>query len=279
MISYFILETLFMFDFLYFILGLIQGLTEFLPISSSGHLALIQAFFSNVEKESLLVEITAHLGSLFAIGVYYRQSLFLQIISFKKISLNRLYPLYILFISTLPAGIVGLFLKKYITPLFSNTNTIAYGFLFTSFALIFTYFFSKKNTPKKNLLNWPTPLGALFIGFAQAFALLPGVSRSGFTITAGILMGLKPKQSAFFSFCSVAPLIFTAALLSFYKLISHAERLTQSENLLNLGVLLISSFFFGWLGLNLVLRFLERNKLHYFALYLIPLAGVLLIRG
>ncbi len=267
-----------MFDFLYFILGLIQGLTEFLPISSSGHLALTQAFFSSVEKKSLLIEITAHLGSLFAIGVYYRQCFCSQIKSFQKFSLNQLYPLYIVFLSTLPAGVAGLLLKEHITLIFSNTRAIAYGFLFTSLALVFTHFFSKKNSIKTPH-NWPTPLEALFIGFAQAFALLPGVSRAGLTIAAGVLTGLKPKQSAFFSFCSVAPLIFTATLLSCYKLISHAERLTQSESPLNLGVLLISSFFFGWLGLSLVIKFLERNKLHYFALYLVPLASLLLIRG
>ncbi|MGH1469506.1 MAG: undecaprenyl-diphosphate phosphatase [Bdellovibrionales bacterium] len=265
-------------SFLYFILGLIQGLTEFLPVSSSGHLAIIQTFFSGVQKESLLIEITAHLGSLFAIVVYYRSELLKQLKGAGELSINRLYPLVILFISTLPAGLAGLFLKDNITHLFSNTKVIAAGFLFTSFALIFTYLFSKKSTSKE-LLDWPTPGGALFIGFAQALALLPGISRSGSTIAAGVLMGLKPKQSAFFSFCSVAPLISAAALLSVYKLISHAERLTQSENPLNLSVLLISSFFFGWLGLSLVVRFLEKNKLHYFALYLVPLASLLLIWG
>ncbi len=265
-------------NFLYFILGLIQGLTEFLPVSSSGHLAIIQSFFSNVEKESLLIEITAHAGSLFAIVVYYRNELLKQLKSTNELSIERLYPLFILFISTLPAGLAGLFLKDSITHLFSNTRIIAIGFLFTSFTLVFTYFFSKRKT-SNTLLDWPTPLGALFIGFAQAMALLPGVSRSGSTIAAGVLVGLKPKQSAFFSFCSVAPLISAAALLSIYKLISHAERLTQSENPLNLGVLLVSSFFFGWLGLSLVVRFLEKNKLHYFALYLVPLASLLLIWG
>lgn len=265
-------------NFLYFILGLIQGLTEFLPVSSSGHLALAQAYFSEAQKEGLLIEITAHLGSLFAIGFYYRGAFLNHIKSASSLQKESMSNLFILFISTLPAGLVGLFLKDHITLLFSDISVVAYGFIFTSFTLVLTYWLS--NRPGfSNERDWPTPLGALFIGLAQAIALLPGVSRSGSTIAAGIMTGLKPKASAFFSFCSVAPLILGISLLSGYKFITHAERLTQAENPLNLGVLLVSSFFFGWLGLSLVVRFLERNKLHYFAFYLIPLSLLILIWG
>lgn len=265
-------------EFFYFLLGLIQGLTEFLPVSSSGHLAVAQLFLSDIQKESLLIEITAHFGSLLAIIFYYKKTFIGHLKTSHEISWNKIYPLFILFLSTLPAGLIGLFLKDQITILFSDIKFIAYGFLFTSFALVLTFFLSK-NKKTKDQKDWPSPVGAILIGLAQAIALLPGVSRSGSTIAAGILVGLKPKQSAFFSFCSVAPLIFAAALLSIYKFISHAERLTQAENPLNLGVLLISSLFFSWLGLSLVIRFLERNRLHYFAAYLIPLAGLLLIWG
>ncbi len=260
------------------LLGLIQGLTEFLPVSSSGHLALAQLFLSEVRKESLLIEITAHLGSLFAIAFYYRREFVAQIKTSTELSSKKLSDLTILFISTLPAGLIGLAFKDQITELFTEVSAIAYGFAFTSFTLLFTNWYAKRLKPQ-NLRDWPTPLGALFIGFSQALALLPGVSRSGSTIAAGVLTGLKPKQSAFFSFCSVAPLILGVSLLSIYKVISHAERLTQTENPLNLGVLLVSSFFFGWLGLSLVVRFLERNKLHYFAFYLIPLSLLILIWG
>jgi len=266
-----------MFDLFYFILGLIQGLTEFLPVSSSGHLALAQQFYSNLEKESLLIEITAHFGSLLAIAFYYREN-FLHSLKNANPS-NDLNKIFILFVSTLPAGLTGFFLKDIITDLFSSLQTIALGFLFTSFALVLTRYLSRKRSEKHKLSSWPTPAGALFIGFAQALALLPGISRSGSTIAAGILTGLKPKDSAFFSFCSVAPLILAATALSAYKVFSHAERLTQSENPLNLSVLLVSSFFFGWLGLRLVVRFLEKDKFHLFAAYLTPLAFYLLYRG
>jgi len=254
-----------MFDFFYFILGFIQGLTEFLPVSSSGHLALAQQIYSDFTKESLLIEITAHFGSLLAIGFYYRDNFFkaLQDASPTQ-DFNKLF---ILFLSTLPAGIAGLL----------------YGFLFTSFVLILTYLLSKAKKQKErgseSHEHWPSAGGALFIGFAQALALLPGISRSGSTIAAGVLTGLKPKDSAFFSFCSVAPLILAATALSGYKLLSHAERLTHSENPLNLGVLLVSSFFFGWLGLRLVVRFLEKDRFHLFAAYLTPLAFYLLYKG
>jgi undecaprenyl-diphosphatase len=266
-----------MFDFFYFILGLIQGLTEFLPVSSSGHLALAQQVYSNLEKESLLIEITAHFGSLLAIGFYYRKSF---IASLQNVNPNDDFrKIFILFLSTLPAGLVGLFLKDTITDLFSSIQTIAYGFLFTSFALVLTRYLTNKRSSDYKQSSWPTPAGAIFIGFAQALALLPGISRSGSTIAAGILTGLKPKDSAFFSFCSVAPLILAATALSIYKIFSHAERLTQSETPLNLSVLLVSSFFFGWLGLRLVVRFLEKDKFHWFAAYLTPLAFYLIYRG
>ena len=270
-----------MFDFFYFILGFIQGLTEFLPVSSSGHLALAQQIYSDFTKESLLIEITAHFGSLLAIGFYYRDNFFkaLQDASPTQ-DFNKLF---ILFLSTLPAGIAGLLLKDHITELFSSLKAVAYGFLFTSFVLILTYLLSKAKKQKErgseSHEHWPSAGGALFIGFAQALALLPGISRSGSTIAAGVLTGLKPKDSAFFSFCSVAPLILAATALSGYKLLSHAERLTHSENPLNLGVLLVSSFFFGWLGLRLVVRFLEKDRFHLFAAYLTPLAFYLLYKG
>jgi undecaprenyl-diphosphatase len=269
-----------MFDLFYFFLGLIQGLTEFLPVSSSGHLALAQIFFSEIQKESLLIEITAHFGSLLAIGFYYRNEFFksLQSIELGSQHKEQIGALFSLFLSTLPAGFIGLFFKDAITAVFLSPKIIALGFVFTSAALVFSYYYSIK-LETSNQRDWPTPLQALFIGAAQALALMPGVSRSGSTIAAGLIAGLKPKQSALFSFCSVAPLILAASLLSVYKVTSHAERLTQSENPLNLSVLLISSFFFGWLGLSLVVKFLERNRLHYFAAYLLPLALFLTLRG
>jgi len=264
-----------MFDLFYFFLGLIQGLTEFLPVSSSGHLALAQQIQSHFKKESLLIEITAHFGSLLSIGFYYRRSFWEALKSANPTTdFNKVF---VLFISTLPAGIAGLLLKDHITALFSSISAVAWGFLFTSLTLVATHLLSTKQTQSQK--SWPSPLGALWIGCAQALALLPGVSRSGSTIAAGILTGLKPKDSAFFSFCSVAPLILAATALSIFKILSHAERLTQTENPLNLGVLLLSSFFFGWLGLRLVVKFLEKDKFHFFAAYLTPLALFLLLKG
>jgi len=267
-----------MFDFFYFLLGFIQGLTEFLPVSSSGHLALIQSLVSNMGKESLLIEITAHFGSLLAIGFYYRKSFYEikpQDHNFKEIK-KVLIPLII---SIVPTGIIGLIFKTQITRLFSNPHVIAFGFLFTSFALICTFWFSKIKSKEDQSLDWPTKTGALFIGFSQALALLPGISRSGSTIAAGVIAGLKPKQAAFFSFCSVAPLITAATALSVYRLIMHVEHLTHTDNPLNLSILLLASFFFSWIGLSLVIKFLEKDKFHYFAAYLIPLALFIFLRG
>lgn len=263
---------------LFILLGLIQGLTEFLPVSSSGHLALAQKIFQMAAKESLTIEIMAHLGSLLAIFIYYKNEALDYLQSNRKNYLKSFPALASLFVSTLPAGFAGLFLKDEITTLFNDTKSIALAFLFTSFALGLIYFMT---TYKKSFLNkdWPSLPAAFFIGCAQALALLPGVSRSGTTISAGILTGLKPERAAFFSFCSVSPLILAAASLSFLKLLTQSERLSQSESPLNLALLLISSFLFGWLGLSLVVKFLKQGRFHWFAAYLIPLALGLLIWG
>jgi len=261
------------------ILGALQGLTEFLPVSSSGHLAVLQSFFNDQTKESLLVEITAHFGSLLAIFFYYRRSILETLSGFiKKDGLKgfEFSKVTTLFVSTLPAGLAGLFLKDYIAPLFSNLNLVAFCFLFTSAVLIIGSKFSSKH--KGHEKDWPNHLQALTIGFAQAFALLPGVSRSGSTISTGVALGIKPQSAAFFSFCSVVPLIGGATCLAIVELLTQnnaSNFLSASEMI----TLLASSFFFGWLGLTLVIKFLESDKFHYFAFYLIPLAFALLIWG
>lgn len=260
------------------LLGALQGLTEFLPVSSSGHLAVLQKVFGEQNNQSLLIEITAHFGSLIAIFFYYRKSIFSALSSFLKGQQSHnfaFHKLSTLFVSTLPAGLIGLLLKEQIAPLFSNLNFVSLCFLFTSAVLILGAKISKKH--KNSGTDWPTHKQALIIGFAQALALFPGVSRSGSTISTGVALGIKPKSAAFFSFCSVAPLIGGATCLAIFEL------LTQSaESFISLGeiaALLISSFFFGWIGLILVIKFLESDKFHYFAFYLVPLAFALLIWG
>lgn len=261
------------------LLGAFQGLTEFLPVSSSGHLAVLQDFFSNTTKESLLIEIAAHFGSLLAIFFYYRADILNSIHLFlknNKTSDFEFTKLTTLFISTLPAGFAGLFLKDSLAPLFSNMNVVACCFLFTSAMLLMGAKLSKSHSDSG--ADWPNHKQALLIGFAQALALLPGVSRSGSTISTGVAVGIKPKVAAFFSFCSVAPLIGAATLLTAYEFFTSAQianTLSPSELL----TLLTSSFIFGWLGLSLVIKFLESDKFHYFAFYLVPLAFGLLIWG
>jgi undecaprenyl-diphosphatase len=261
------------------LLGAFQGLTEFLPVSSSGHLALIQNFFNQQTKEGLLIEIMAHFGSLLAIFFYYRKSISSALIGFLKSRHSENFNLYwitTLFVSTLPAGLAGLLLKDFIAPLFSNMNIVSLCFLTTSAVLLVGAKLSKQYDHQG--ADWPNHKQALIIGFSQAFALLPGISRSGATISTGIALGIKPKVAAFFSFCSVAPLIGAATFLAIFDLFSNTKS-TNAFSVGELAALLLSSFFFGWIGLNLVIKFLESDKFHYFAFYLIPLACVTLFWG
>lgn len=252
------------------ILGLIQGLTEFLPVSSSGHLAVAQYLFGLEGKDDVVVEILAHFGSLASILFFYRK----DFLSFKNTGLvshkEKALPLII---SVIPAGILGFLFHDYVVNLFSNMNFVATGFLITSFLLLSLKYLETKVSLDKNeseLMNWPTPFKALLIGFAQAFALFPGISRSGSTIVAGVWLGLKPKQAAFFSFCSVIPLIGGATLNVVIKMFANFEAVTIS--IPGMIVLLLSSFFFGWIGLLIVDKFLEKDKFFYFSFYLIPLS-------
>ncbi len=259
--------------FFFIILGLIQGLTEFLPVSSSGHLALAQHFFDFGAKHDLVVEIVAHFGSLASIVFFYRKS-FLSLrpdqLSLKK-QKEMVLPLVV---SVLPAGFLGFFFQEHFVVFFSDMRVVACGFLITSGLLLSLKYLETRKIERLKL-DWPNPTKAFLIGLSQAFALFPGVSRSGSTIVTGMWLGLKPKQAAFFSFCSVIPLIGGASLNLLIKMFANSSKLSVS--LPSMAILLFSSFFFGWIGLIIVDRFLEKDRFFYFSFYLMPLSVFLFL--
>jgi undecaprenyl-diphosphatase len=180
------------------ILAIVQGITEFLPLSSSGHLALIQNL---VSYSDIAFDVLLHLGSLVAVVYFSRREIF-ELLHFRKKDLKMIL---FLFIATIPAALVGYFFSSYIAIAFSSLLFIGLGFLFNGFILFFTKYASED----KSLNFWR----ALVIGLWQAIAILPGVSRSGMTISSAKFFGIDEEKAMRFSFLLFIPVVLGATLL------------------------------------------------------------------
>lgn len=245
------------------ILGAVQGLTEFLPISSSGHLIIFPELFG-WNTQSLAFDTILHLGTVTALIIYFKTDL-LKII--KNISLLKL-----LLIGSIPAGVLGFLFESYIEEVFRSTNSVILFLLVGSLLMFLAEKYYKKvwHTERKLNISQVTPKDSLVIGCFQSLALFPGVSRSGATISGGIFKGLTRELSARFSFLLSIPIVLGAGL---YKIIKSYQDLSFD------GVLLggfLSSFLVGMLAINFLLRFLKKNTLNVFILYRVVL-GILLL--
>lgn len=257
------------------ILGIIQGLTEFLPISSSAHLILIPWFFSwqNSPVDSLTFDVALHAGTLVAILWYFWRDwiglaggFFRMIRRGRQNDLQERLVSYIL-LATIPAGIAGLLLEKTVENSFRNPVLIVLPLVVVSFLMIFAEYRAHSSEPFEKLRL----KDAIVIGFAQAIALLPGVSRSGITITAGLLQGYRREAATRFSFLLSTPAIAGAAFLNLRHLFS-AENTDWS--LFTLGF--ISSAGVGYVAIAFLLRYLRLHTLNVFAGYRLVLAAVIL---
>jgi undecaprenyl-diphosphatase len=228
-------------------LAIIQAATEFLPISSSGHLAL----FSNLlSTPNLSFFTTLHLASLIAVIIFTRKEI-IFLLKFDKKSL-RLWKY--LMIATIPAGLFGFLFNDFIASTFSSYLFLALAFLFTSFILFLTKF-----TNGKGVLN---SKNAMIIGLFQVLALFPGVSRSGMTISSGLFSGLERKTAARFSFLLLIPLVIGAFVLEF-------EGFYFSISLL---VSFIICLFFSLLFLSLLTKVIEKGKFWWFSIYCLAIS-------
>ena len=245
-------------------LGIIQGLTEFLPVSSSGHLVIAQKLL-HFSEPPVLFDITLHLATALAvIAVYYREIWDLIIALFKgriivtkkgyKLSSKRFHYVLVLIVALIPAGIVGYFFNDYITKAFSNLLVVAIGLFFTTIILFLSRYFNKR----KGDINFKN---GTIVGLAQACAIIPGISRSGSTIFAAMASGVEGKKAADFSFLLAVPIIVGAFLFELKGIVnSHVG-----------GVILLTgfvcSFVAGYFSIKLLLNFIRRGKFHYFAYY------------
>jgi undecaprenyl-diphosphatase len=247
------------------ILGIIQGLTEFLPISSSGHLVIMQAVMG-VESENLTFAIAVHAATVLSIITVFGLEIWKLIQGLFKFQWND-ETQYIskLLLSMIPVGIVGLFFKDYVEAIFGSGLILVGCMLFvTAILLIFSYY--AKPREKTGI----TFKDAMIIGIAQAIAIFPGLSRSGATISTGILLGNKKENVTRFSFLMVIAPILGEALLDLLKGNFSLEQSGISTSSLLIGFL--AAYISGTIACRWMLAIVKKGKLIYFAYYCIAAA-------
>ena len=253
------------------ILGIIQGLTEYLPVSSSGHLAIGANLFGIEGSENLAFTILVHVATVMStLFILWREIVWLVngVLKFKMNDEMR-YFINIL-VSMIPVGIVGVFFKDYVEEIFGSGLLIV-GIMLLVTAALLTFSYYAKPRPKEKI-SWTD---ALIIGIAQACAVMPGLSRSGSTIATGLLLGNKKESLAQFSFLMVIPPILGEALLDIIKGLK-GEAAFGGIDTLPLVVGFIAAFVSGCLACKWMIGIVKRGKLIYFGIYC-ALAGVVTI--
>ena len=245
------------------ILGIIQGLTEYLPVSSSGHLAIGQALFGiNDGADNLMFTVAVHVATVLSTIVILWSEIDWIVRGLFKCELNAetKYALNIV-VSMIPVGIVGLFFKDQVEEVFgSGLLVVGCCLLITAALLTFSYFAKPR---QKEKISWRD---ALIIGIAQAVAVLPGVSRSGSTIATGLMLGNKKESLAQFSFLMVIPPILGEALLDVLKMVK-GEDVMGGIEALPLIIGFVAAFLSGCLACKWMINIVKKGKLIYFGIY------------
>ena len=238
------------------LLGLVQGLTEFLPVSSDGHLAVI-GHVAGVHTPGVFVEVALHVATLGSILVVYGRRFWQLAVDVLRRQPEALRYAGLLLIGMIPAGLVGIFLQHLIERAFESLWAAGVGFLITGACLWSTRHRGPEGAAR------PTPRGALIIGLAQAFAPLPGVSRSGTTIASGLWVGLGAVAAADFSFLMAIPLIAGAGLVE----ARHASVDIAQVGAVPLLVGCIVAFVSGVFAIRFLVAMLRRGRFYVFAPY------------
>ena len=244
----------------YLILGFVQGVTEFFPISSSGHLVLFEDFLG-INNAGASAEIIAHFGTLFSIILFYRATFFSNKNSDDFFHMNTLK---MLIISTIPAVLCGFFfdLEVFFNYDFVKTALLCNGGFLIALSIL-------RGSMKKSPWKWDYKT-SFFLGLFQALAMLPGISRSGMVISYGLFVGLEKKKIIQYAFFMAVPVIVLSIV---YKLLfsDGFEAIAFQPGL----VLFLSSFIFGYFSLIFLIKFLERFSFAWFGLYCIIISLVL----
>jgi undecaprenyl-diphosphatase len=257
-----------------FILGMVQGLGEFLPISSSAHL-IVTPWLFNWPDQGLAFDVALHWGTLLAVVTYFRQDIWLLAKGFiHSLSLstrdlqNNPYQRisWLIIIATIPAAIIGKLLETQVETVFRNPLLIAVTLTVVGIVLLLV---DKYGAKIKNL-NHVSRNNALIIGLSQALAIIPGVSRSGSTMIAGLAQGLKREDAARFSFLMSIPIILGAGLLKLPDIV-------HINNHIPVLVGFVSAAVFGFLAIKYMLKYIASKSFAVFTWYRLILAGVIIL--
>jgi undecaprenyl-diphosphatase len=260
------------------LLGVIQGLTEFLPVSSSAHLILARAFFGwNSDQFGMAFDVACHVGTLLAVVVYFWPEILAMIRAVPRAGTllgprpdPAAWTAALIVLGTIPAVVVGLFFGKAIEEGWRTPAVAATALAVVAFALFAVERWGAKRRTGSSL----GLLDAAVIGCAQAAALVPGVSRSGSTISAGMALGLRRDEAARFGFLLGVPAILAAAVKEGLPLVRHGLPAGEGP-LFAAGI--VSSAIVGYLAIRLFLRYLTRHSLSVFAWYRLALAASVVI--
>lgn len=263
------------------ILGIFQGIAEFLPISSSGHLVLLQKFFG-IEEGNLFFTTMLHFGTLISIIIVYFKDLvkiitevfklLVILITTGKFKLDNDYKKIgiLVFIGSIPTALIGIFFGDLFKDLYNSIIAIAIAFIITGFLLMISEKKASGNRKAKDL----TVSDAIFIGICQGLAIAPGISRSGSTIVGGLFRGLNKKLATKFSFFLALPAILGASILELKGTLG-SNQLDFEWSTLFIGIL--ASAITGFLAIKMLIRLIERGKLYYFSYYLWVLASIIIL--
>lgn len=236
------------------ILGIVQGFTEFLPVSSSGHLVILQSLIPSFDQPGVLFDVILHLGTTVAVVYFFRKTI---INAFKD-------NFWFFVVGTVPAGLVGFFFRSQLESMFANVKLVGLTLIITA---ILNYVTDKTASGKNKF----TGKNALLIGTAQALAIVPGISRSGATIFAGVKSGIDKKKAAEFSFILSIPAILGASVLQLFY-----HGVNGITDPLNYFFGFIAAFISGFFAIGFVLKTLHQKRFKYFGYYCL-IVGVLVL--
>jgi undecaprenyl-diphosphatase len=245
-------------------LGLIQGLTEFIPVSSSGHLVIAQSFL-DIREDQILFNVILHIGTLIPIFIIFWQDIKDMILLKKEKKKETFYIL----LAIIPTGIIGLLFQDFFENLFANAYLTAIMLIITGLILYITEKIDDGQKEVEDLKFWQP----LLVGLAQGAAIIPGISRSGSTIAASLFQGLNREAAARFSFLMSIPVIGGAGFLQFLKVVE-SGRFNLEFKIIILGFL--SAVISGYLAIKILLKVLAEKKLNYFSYYCWSVAAVVI---
>jgi len=258
-----------MFELQYFLIGIIQGVTEFLPISSSGHLVLF-AQLTNWEDQGLFTDIAVHFGTLFAVIIYLRKDIYYFFTNIFQFKIFEDQIIFKIILATLPAIILGYFIYDYVSLYFRSIQLIVlYSIVFATIL-----FFADRVKMESKGWNRVTYIEALIVGLFQVLAFIPGASRAGVTVTGARLLGYDRVNAARFSMILSIPIILASMTLSLINILNEEY---VAVNLYQSFFASLVAFITALLSIIFLMRFIKKANFNIFIIYRIVLGIILLV--